>query len=663
MSGHSSLFGGERDSSRAASTEGDIDLKLIALPQVEAGGETELSSEFTDEPISISHQNTFGNNAPEESSPSSHSSDEDEHSAGFLGLASTWRHLTADVRDQATDLEQSRQRDLSIQLFKASQNRLLDKPLPSSKSNQREHTSIQTWTAWPMPPDTVPRSTEENQNWDHSLGSKREYISSQTLDNEQRRSSSLEACLLAIITRHARHSLAARESDLRTDRESEIHAERTNTAGPVLLKPRKRRRSSDARIEYSTPTRGALSQLDLLIPVPSADDDSSQVISQSAVRQIISNIDRLLLQAHERQRDPSLKSRRKSKESPQSPGKRMQSEPVKIAPGTDDESLITYDSDNVDPTPPTNRDHRTEIPAVHLSRRKSKKPKLAGWQDLLSQASRTGDWPAATIERAVHRCQELFGGDKHVALQTDAGMQRYDSGDVRDQVAQSSGVQENVHSGGEDDVLQTFPCPVILCNRRRKPFHKPDELVAHVEGSHPELTLASWSLTHNEQVQTIHSLPIRAGKVRTGRAVRPITASTSRSDVENNTAITNEEHDTFKESSETSKRPPRNATTKTTLSGFHVCPEPICRRHTAGFARIDRLKKHITLKHPHIPVDEGDEGSPLAQVSIGNSDEARKKLRCPLQDCKMHEMGFSRRDALKVHLAKQHEKTMEEYGL
>ena len=93
----------------------------------------------------------------------------------FRGPPSTWRNRTAPERDLAASLDQLQAKDLSIHLYNSFKLKQRDRNRDPGWQGRTSKTSGETnpgstwippkvWTAWPLPPDIVPREHDE-QRW------------------------------------------------------------------------------------------------------------------------------------------------------------------------------------------------------------------------------------------------------------------------------------------------------------------------------------------------------------------------------------------------------------------------------------------------------------------------------------------------------------------
>jgi hypothetical protein len=124
----------------------------------------------------------------------------------YYGPASTWRSWTKDDRDVVESLELDRAQNLSIHLYNAYALRSQAHRLQEVSSRKRRRGTSETdgdedeifgvpkvWTAWPMPPNEVPRDLLHKATFD------------------PRPSKNLEECLISTTMKAATESLNARE--------------------------------------------------------------------------------------------------------------------------------------------------------------------------------------------------------------------------------------------------------------------------------------------------------------------------------------------------------------------------------------------------------------------------------------------------------------------
>lgn len=151
----------------------------------------------------------------DDSSYSSSSSSESQTRPNrWRGHISTWQSLTEQERDLATSLDLLRNQDLGVHLYNSfalkKRAHKLDlqagKGVPKDDEDEkREWKPAKTWTAWPLPPDRVPRVGERigpaDPNDVHTF-KRREAV---------RPSRELEDIMVGVTLKHAKERFESRE--------------------------------------------------------------------------------------------------------------------------------------------------------------------------------------------------------------------------------------------------------------------------------------------------------------------------------------------------------------------------------------------------------------------------------------------------------------------
>ena len=109
-----------------------------------------------------------------DSDSSSYSSSEEARPNRWKGNSSTWARFTQDERDLASTLDELRNQDLSVHLYNAHalkrSAREYNEQRTTAEGNRdgslkipegdRTYRPPKRWTAWPLPPEQVPREGE-----------------------------------------------------------------------------------------------------------------------------------------------------------------------------------------------------------------------------------------------------------------------------------------------------------------------------------------------------------------------------------------------------------------------------------------------------------------------------------------------------------------------
>lgn len=129
----------------------------------------------------------------------------------------------------------------------------------------------QSWVAWPLPPDLVPREGEHigPEDEDDAYTFKRREV--------KRPSGMLEDVLLGVALKQAKERFEARKWAEEVEGTGEADVLKMDSAGPALK-------------DGSHPPKSTN-----LVPVISADDERSRQLLRSSIRHTISNVDKLLM--------------------------------------------------------------------------------------------------------------------------------------------------------------------------------------------------------------------------------------------------------------------------------------------------------------------------------------------------------------------------------
>ena len=353
--------------------------------------------------------------------------DEDsEDSASFpswpakhRGPPSTWRNWTASERDLAASLDQLQAKDLSVHLynsFKLGQRSRNQNPGPRTSiasrsrkaSEESSWTPPKVWTAWPLPPDIVPREHDELR-WEEDA-----VLSVPHRPSPRRPGQHLHEMLIAQVLRTAKERFHERQREIPPELDAAITApeQQSHDLGESSSK------TLSAKHNYETPGQK---------PVVMANDERASEILQGTVQHMMTRLDNLLMGLHHarsaylhfessgsdtdgkmsqrsRSRGRSLKRRRDSTK-PDESGEASHDGLNHLRPDTDDASPHGQMSGS-----------KRRIQHVRSSSRKSRGRKfrdrkgrlgLRDWSDVLGVASMIG-WHQDVIGRTSARCTTLF---------------------------------------------------------------------------------------------------------------------------------------------------------------------------------------------------------------------------------------------------------------
>ena len=489
------------------------------------------------------------------SSEASDQEDELEHESGledeqvpgrpnkYHGHPSTWRSWTEQERLLAASLDQIRAADLSIHLYNAHamKRRLRTKEqqdrVPSwgnkerwvgTRDNSEESADGEdgdpffvppkVWTAWPMPPDEVPREGEKK------LGRWEDEDERWTLRREGSGmpSEELQELLVAEALKRAKERFRQRDWG---SSDEEIGVASSNEDRSI----KKAKDSSTSAAESHDDVFGSRKS-SYMKPVIMADDERARDILQPTVRHILSKLDGLLMGLHHARQaylptgDDTTASETQTdvEETSPTPSKRKRNiKPRKAShtiskdngePGVDAEPGVGLASDSdsdfvpsigLSPSPPTPRSRkkqRTPLSprSASLSRqRRQKRLGLRDWSDVLGVASMVG-FDAKVVERAAERCTRLFGEGirfrtLHEGNEADSeaelvrGKRRKTRPHAPEMIPKPVDDQET-HKLSRKPVQPTadglYYCPWTYCKRSQVGFSRPWNVKKHLKEIH-----------------------------------------------------------------------------------------------------------------------------------------------------------------------------------
>ena len=352
----------------------------------------------------------------------------------YRGPASTWRSWNQNDRSVVEYLDHERAQNLSIHLYNARLLKIcaqkptysLSRQAPGAASAAVENLDNfkppKVWSAWPLPPEAVPRSRRS------------------LFHHDPRPSGELEESLINVTMKVARSRWSAREWEKVED------SERVTPEYPSPIK----REDETSRRDHSSTISDGLStlanydsldpgmpvlplfssrafddpasspstaisdddSLDLLYsfdfaakPVPIADEEKVGKLLTPAIRQVIGKLDSLLMGLHYARKayaTPTSKDNELMSELSGDTGGRAESNSdFSISAADGETSGGSVVSKKLSKSKASKRKHR---------RQKFDRFGLRDWSDIMGLAVLAG-WDPATVKRASKRCSELFGED------------------------------------------------------------------------------------------------------------------------------------------------------------------------------------------------------------------------------------------------------------
>jgi len=436
----------------------------------------------------------------------------------FHGPASTWRNHTYEERQLAAAISQQRANNLSIHLYNAhalkararephvpnitpwtSKNRWMSPDQPHTISFQPDR----NWTAWPLPPDEVPRRGED---FCAALAFEED---GETYRNDipWTPSADLHQEILALMLRKAKDRFTRRqwaESELcpehgdwtkvgrenQSDGGSERGSDDVEIIDVEMLPP------ANASIPERTYTSSSIAE-----PTFLADDERANVILQPSIRHILTKLDELLLGLHKsrhghrrghsaaraRSRPATRISRSRSKVASSRKRSNQRSERCgETSSGSEHFDLASISS--------SSEHSESETSAANQEKRRSSGPSmhplgLRDWSEVLGVASLVG-WNSAVIARAARRCASLFG--ESISFRT---MPETAVDDIEDEIVHyvPEMVPDFSDLGSESErereesssiVIKGLFCPFQHCTRHHQAYEKAWRWREHLRRSH-----------------------------------------------------------------------------------------------------------------------------------------------------------------------------------
>ena len=429
----------------------------------------------------------------------------------YCGAPSTWRAWTAPDRELAASVNQLWARDLSIHLYnafnlkrrerksKSSRNELGEEAAPERQEDHRAGWKPpDLWTAWPMPPEEVPREGY-SEEWEDDEPWRVEKM-------VQRSSSVLEDVLVGRIARKAGQTFQARQwDDKHTDAEESLPSSTID--------------QSQSQPHASTDELRALdSILDKppLKPAIMTDDAKAQQILQPTVRHLLAKVDDLLRGLHHARaaygyavNGPA--GARTGASTSRFPASRRYKSTKRVHPHRQwSKPFSNQDFGNVVDSDalPSSNDNENQSPRAtsQVGRKPSaRRPKLGlrDWTDILAIASMTG-WDLAVIGRTARRCSELFG--EGIVFRTlEEGVDRSRDATYLP-VTLTGAAASKVAALYEPNALcpefskYKIIGPVVECSRSNQGFSELEDMNNHIRAQHDTIDLPNHLRINNEEM-------------------------------------------------------------------------------------------------------------------------------------------------------------------
>ncbi|KAJ5142878.1 uncharacterized protein N7515_001665 [Penicillium bovifimosum] len=500
----------------------------------------------------------------------------------FDGHSVSWRRYNADEIGAYDAIMTKRSRDLAAHLYNAHVLRRRTRGIPRGKLEadpQAPPTVRKRWAAWPVHAAKVPRAgeiLEERWNTSETL----------RMPPDPRPSAGLEECITAVMLKTSKERFQAREWNFEEINEN---SEQKLTDEDDLMEDELDKKEDED--EEPVDTR-------FLEPIVQLDDDASLRQLRPLVRNVISQVDRLLYGLHcamkgrkyeeedsggeqssdsKDEEDDTRESREQSRS--RSRGRRQErgdtqeramslrstSANTSTGPDTDDESLP-----GVSQSRARSRNSATGHDSSHSIKGRLK---LRDWSEIMGLASMLG-LPTAAVMRASKRCADLFGEDLEFRTLPEGRVRKkLKTGEQEEYVYTESEGESDWGSSSPSPQPTSFPTPVPPLIPARTP--RP-ELEPKTKGKKPKQ---------------------RRTKEKKTPAIVPASASPSpdpEAPVESAQGLTeNAEQVGDKEAKSVRPGVGKGPHRKVDI----VCPVRSCVRHTDGFSRKWNLNQHLKKSH------------------------------------------------------------------
>lgn len=427
---------------------------------------------------------------------------QDERENRFPGPANTWRKYTADERGLIASLDQERANDLSIHLYNAHalKSRLYDPDVASgAKSWHSKRNWIkadadgstpwhpdQTWTAWPLRADDVPRKSEgfgKDALADHT------HEGTLKMRRPWRPGTDLEEEIHALMLRRAKDRFRLRtwEADLPPALNDTIpkrlpSLSQMPSSPPTAMDSRQSSVANDGHSQISNDRTGDTSTQPFAKPAFIADDDDTSRLLKQNARHITSKLDDLLTGLHKSRRHQAIRSIASDE-----PSTRSKSNKRKRRSTTVESPILAAEADSQDLDLQAKRKKTKDRDFVgHPSGPHAANPR--DWSELIGMASLTG-WNSAVIDRAAKRCAALFG--ERMIIRT---MPESAAGRAADSIKEyrleiipdidESDEEEEEEEQEEVSSANGFNCPEQLCPQHHRFYEKRWQIRQHLKHTH-----------------------------------------------------------------------------------------------------------------------------------------------------------------------------------
>jgi hypothetical protein len=504
----------------------------------------------------------------------------------FTGHSSTWRNYNADDIGAYEAMLNNRSRDLAAHLYNA--HAIRRRTRANSKKPSVDNELIcavpRRWTAWPLPSAHVPRL-------DDIIKDKLDDPGNMRMEPDPRPSADLEEIITATMLKTAKEKFRAREWDyeeIRNDTKKILD-------GDELMQDDILEKEEDDDDEPIDTT--------FLEPIVQLDDDKSSQKLRPLARNVMTQLDRLLMGLHYSMKGRMLEDISGDEQPSDTDGEglprttRSQSRgrkrtrrdsPQKEMPhGSTSAGLFSGLDTDYESLPDASRS-RDQSRATLASQDQEEgsffkgRLKLRDWSEVMGLASMMG-FPSDVVMRTSKRCADLFDEDLEFRTLPEGRVRKKQKADGREEYAYTESESES-----NSDRDSAPPSPQLLSNSTRKVYPK----------NNPKA----------------NQKPKSKGK-----------ASSSRRKPRQTPAIVPSSSSASPEPSNAPSRPSSRPSSR-------PASRPVSENREQGIERESRPARPGVGKGPHRKVD----------------------ILCPFKDCPRNSNGFSRKWNLNQHMKKAH---------
>ncbi|KAJ5964375.1 uncharacterized protein N7479_004251 [Penicillium vulpinum] len=503
----------------------------------------------------------------------------------FEGCATTWRNFNADDIGAYNAMVTHRTRDLAAHLYNAHAFRRRARD-PARKTLEVPNSAPlrinKRWAAWPVHAARVPRPSE-------IIRKRMDAPGRMQMQHDSRPSAELEECITAFILKTSKETFQARELDFE---EIEDNSGKKMDDGDEVMEDELDKKEDDE--EETVDAR-------ILRPTVLLDDDQSLRQLRPLVRNVISQVDRLLFGLHcamkgrkyeedsgdeqwseSDEEDDQTRESRKRRSRSRSRGRRsvrrgsQEQEISRRLNSTRTPTRLETEDENLPDVSQTRAQSRESTTGISSNRHTKGRLKLRDWSEVMGLASMMG-LPDSAVMRASKRCADLFGEDMEFRIMPEGRVKKRRTADAREQY-----VYTESESDSDSAPPSSQPTPRPSHKRKTIPGLEPDAKAKTPSQQRsrsrktPTVVLTSASISPAPEVLSESARPT-AGNTESaaGQEARPVKPGVG-----------------------------KGAHRKVDI----ICPIRSCNRHTNGFSRKWNLNQHLKKSHG-IQVNPGNEAS------------------------------------------------------